>query len=212
MNNFFAAVSHRWPAGRRDYHWHILPPRHAADALVEPYLPLTGGVGLARVRPEWIHVTVLHSAPVVDLDRAVLERIVDRARAECAHIPVFDLTLDRPDLGPVAVECPGRPGGPARRLWQLLADITTAETDGQYTTRPEVYYPHASIAYATADGIDSRSMAVWLSDCDAQPVTFRVDRVSLVAQSHDGQHITWSPVLDVNLAPASVDEPSAESR
>jgi hypothetical protein len=40
-------------------------------------------------------------------------------------------------------------------------------------------------------------MKVWLSDHDIPPVTFRVDKLSLVAQSRNGREITWRHILDV---------------
>ena len=37
VENFFERVGRFWPAGRRDLHWHILPPPDEASALAEPY-------------------------------------------------------------------------------------------------------------------------------------------------------------------------------
>jgi 2'-5' RNA ligase len=200
VDSFFDRVTGRWPAGREDYHWHVIPPAVVARALVEPYRELTTGrEGLAPVAPEWVHVTLLHSAPVDQLSDGEVAQIVDRVRTRCATVPAFTLTLDRPHIAGVAVECPGRPGAPARRLWQMLAEVTGEVTGGRIPTLPAVYYPHTSLAYGTANGVDHRPMKLWLSDCDAGPVSFPVTQVSLVAQSHDLRYITWRHILDVEL-------------
>ncbi|MEU1813540.1 2'-5' RNA ligase family protein [Micromonospora aurantiaca (nom. illeg.)] len=199
MDSFFDRVTHRWPAGRRDYHWHILPPlQQARAALFEPYRELTHREGLIPVEPAWYHVTVLHSAPVQQVTDGELEQIVAGVRQRCAAEAPFDLTVDRPAVGSVAVECAARPGAPARRLWQATVEASTAVIGDRVPVLPAVYYPHMSLAYAT-DHVDHRPMKVWLSDHDIAPVTILVEHISLVAQSHNGRRITWHHILDVPL-------------
>ncbi|MEV6927444.1 2'-5' RNA ligase family protein [Dactylosporangium sp. NPDC051485] len=199
MANFFDTVIGRWPAGREDYHWHILPdPEWVRTALFEPYRELTHRDGLAPVAPQWTHVTVLHSGPVDAFRAEEVEQVVDLVRAGCTAIAPFELTLDRPAPGRVALECAGRPGAPARQLWQLTGEATRAVTRDRFPLIPELYYPHASLAYGVAT-FDHRPLKVSLSDHDHGPVSFLVSKVSLVAQSHDGRFITWRHVRDVSL-------------
>jgi hypothetical protein len=94
-----------------------------------------------------------------------------------------------------------RPCGPrpaARALWQAAADSTTAVLGDRIPVVPAVYYPHMSLAYAVGH-VDHRPMKAWLSDHDIAPLATRVEKVSLVAQSHDGHDITWRHILDVPL-------------
>ncbi|MEY9938674.1 2'-5' RNA ligase family protein [Streptacidiphilus sp. MAP5-3] len=203
MDSFFNTVTHRWPEGREDYHWHILPPAGIRNALFESYKNLTLRENLAPVQPEWYHVTLLHSGPVSEITDDEIAAITEQVRKQCATIAPFDLTLDRPSVGTVALECAGRPGEPARRLWEITAKATAAVTGERFPLIPPVYYPHASIAYATGPVPDRRDMKAWLSDCPTQPVTFTAENISLVAQSHDGREITWRHVASVPLGTAS---------
>jgi hypothetical protein len=199
VESFFATVTDRWPTGREDYHWHILPEeQETRSALYGPYRELTHHVGLVPVTPAWYHVTVLHSAPVEQVSAAELERIVAGVRQRCLTVAGFDLTVDRPGVGGVAVECPARPGSPARRLWEVTAEATAAVIGDRVPVILAVYYPHLSLAYAVAH-VDHRPMKVWLSDHDIAPLTVAVRKIALVAQSHDGQQITWRHILDVPL-------------
>jgi 2'-5' RNA ligase len=209
MRNFFETVASWWGPGQLHYHWHILPPPAATMAIVEQCRELTDHAGLAAVAPHWVHITLLHAAHVDEVPDAQLGQIVERARERCARIPGFTLTLDRPQASSLAIECLGRPGEPARQLWRLLAGITRDVTGSRFETVPSVYYPHASLAYAITDDLDNRILGAWLSDCAAEPITFPVTRISLVAQSHDLRYITWRHILDVDLAPASAGAASA---
>lgn len=139
MKSFYASVQQRWPAGRLDYHWHLLPdPAQTQTALFEPYQELTHRAGLAPVSPDWYHVTVLHSAPVDDVTASQLEQIVAEMRRRCQQIAGFDLTLDRPAVGGVAVDCAGRPGVAARALWRAAATSTDTR---ESTMRPAPQEP-----------------------------------------------------------------------
>lgn len=74
-------------------------------------------------------------------------------------------------------------------------------TDTRFPLRPPVYFPHASLAYGVAGEVrpDRLSMKALLSDLPVGPVTLPVTRLSLVAQSHDGRHITWTHLGDAVL-------------
>ncbi|MDT0347528.1 2'-5' RNA ligase family protein [Streptomyces litchfieldiae] len=153
MDDFFARVTGRawpWPAGREDYHWHILPPDSGLvrDKLMGPYREVTHHPGLEPVAPEWAHITVLHSGPVGEVTGPEITAITSRVRAACATVAPFTLTVDRPAVGTVAVELPARPGAPARRLWELTTEATREVIGGRYPVLPAVYYPHLTIAYA----------------------------------------------------------------
>ncbi|WP_329169394.1 2'-5' RNA ligase family protein (plasmid) [Streptomyces sp. NBC_01267] len=205
MEDFYAEVearAHAWPANRPDLHWHILfDPAVVEEKLVGPYRELTHRPGLAPVEARWVHTTVMHGGPVADYKDEELDTIVELVRQECATIAPFDLTFDRPAIGRVAVECAARPGAPARRLWQLTTQIDVDVTGGRNPVMPAGYYPHQSLAYGMAGEVraDRRAMKVLMSDHPGEPVTLRADKLSLVAQAHDRQFITWEHIVDVPL-------------
>jgi len=148
VESFYATVRQRWPEGRLDYHWHVLPDP-AQTALFEPYRDLTHRDGLVPVQPDWYHVTVLHSVPTDEVTTGQLEQIVAQMRRRCTQIAGFDLVLDRPAAGGVSVECAGRPGTAARALWQAAAASTAAVLGDTVPVLPAVYYPHLSIDWCT---------------------------------------------------------------
>ncbi|WP_414170916.1 2'-5' RNA ligase family protein (plasmid) [Streptoverticillium reticulum] len=219
MESFFDRVESRrnpWPAGRADLHWHLLPDQAVVrEALVEPYRAITHRPGLAPVPAPWVHCTLLHAGPVDQYRDEEIDAIIERVAKECQTIAPFDLVFDRPTVGTVAVECAARPGEPARQLWELTARADAEITGGRFPLIPAVYYPHISLAYgnrgelqqtgARASTIrpDRRELKAALADLPGEPVVLRADRLCLVAQQHDRQHITWTPIAEVPLqAPA----------
>ncbi|MGY4969560.1 2'-5' RNA ligase family protein [Streptomyces nigrescens] len=199
MKDFFSTVVHRWPEGREDIHWHILPDRELVrQTLFEPYRELTHRPNLAPVRPENFHITLLHGPPVTEVSEQEVGDMTALVRKGCKRIAPFELTLDRPALGSVALECAGRPGAASRPLWQLTADAAAEATGGRFRNLPAAHYPHGSIAYAVGD-VARLPMKVWLSDNGPGPVTIPVDKISLVVQRHDRHEIVWDHILDVPL-------------
>lgn len=84
MESFFAGVTQRWPAGREDYHWHILSPeQQTRTALWEPCREMTHREGLVPVEPAWYHVAVLHSAPDRVMPPGSPQEPCDRAVQRC---------------------------------------------------------------------------------------------------------------------------------
>ncbi|MDH6138493.1 2'-5' RNA ligase [Kitasatospora sp. GP30] len=203
MDSFFDRVRHRWPAGREDLHLHILPPPEISTALVAHYRELTHREPLVPVKPEWFHVTLLHSGPMDQLRFGEVEAITDRLHQRFAQTDPFTLTLHWPNVGNVALECPGTPGEPSRRLWQACAEEVGAVTAGRFPLVPTVHYPHATIAYSTGPVPDRAELKAWLSDHGAEPVTFTAERIAVVAQSHDEREITWRPLAEVKLGTAA---------
>lgn len=209
MDDFFARAMgrrHAWPAGRRDLHWHLLPSTEEATALTEPYREVVSMPGLNPVPAQWVHITVLHAGPQSETSDAELEAVIGKVRAAAATLAPFDLTLYPPTVGTVALECAGRPGAAARRLWELTAAATRTVMGERFELIPAVYYPHASLAYAGPEGhlADRTALKVMLSDVEAVPVTVGAHTLSLVSQWHDGtSQIVWENLASVPLGGAT---------
>ncbi len=87
MEDFFAQIEDRWPAGREDLHWHVLPsPAVVRDRLAAQYQPLTHWPGLVPVRLQWAHITIQHYAPAAATSAADLAVVVALVRERCAPI------------------------------------------------------------------------------------------------------------------------------
>lgn len=154
----------------------------------------------------WVHITVLHAGPQADTSDAELEAVIGKVRASALTVEPFALTLYPPAAGIVGLECVGRPGDAARRLWSLTAAANREVLGERFTLIPAAYYPHASLAYAGPEGhlADRTALKVALSDVDAPPVTVQAQRVELVSQWHDGKsHIKWEALASVPLGRGS---------
>jgi 2'-5' RNA ligase len=209
MKNFFAAAEtreHPWPAGRRDLHWHLLPPdaEQGRAALQDGYEALIGAPGLVPVMPQWLHVTVLHSGPAEDASEQELGDIIAEVRAEVrarGTAPV-ELTFARPSVGTVAVERAARPGAAARALWQATWNATCRVVGpDRWPPLPRTYYPHVTLAYAGLEAslADRNVLKSLLSDCTGDEVKLTFPELALVSQRHNGHSITWQTITTVPL-------------
>jgi 2'-5' RNA ligase len=199
MEDFFAGVADRWPAGREDYHWHVLPGTEAMrERLADPYRELTDRPGLVPVRAEWMHVAVQHLAPAAEITGAELAKITRVVRDRCAGIAPFVVTAGRADAWETGVVCPVRPGYLLRFLRQVTTGTGREVTGGRFGTHQPVYCPHLTLAYAVAH-VDHGPVRAWISDCEAVEVALPVSRLVLVAQRHDRREITCRLIDEVAL-------------
>ncbi|MBO2461517.1 2'-5' RNA ligase family protein [Actinomadura violacea] len=206
MDDFFAGVESRkdaWPAGRADLHWHVLfDTEQVRTALTDPYTELTHRPGIEPVAPEWLHMTVLHSGPQDDASAVEIARIIEGVRVCAADIDPFTVTFSQPSPGNVAIECLGRPGPPARALWEMTWQQTRAVVGDRWPWIPGTYWPHVSLGYAAgpeAAGVDRAALKAWLSDHGRGEVTLRADRLVYVGQYHDRREIRWSVLAEIPL-------------
>lgn len=189
MDDFFAGIRNRWAPGEVHRHWHVLPSAgQIREPLTERYWGITSGSDVARVEPEWAHITVWHGAPVMDTDPEDLDRIVGQVREACREVPPFTATVRRPEIWRTAIVCPVY-GPPLRQLWSI---VRRAEA-GQPAQGPGVkrYFPHMSLAYGIGRG-DDHALRERLCFLDYPEVTVFIDALTLVSQKHDGHSITWT--------------------
>ncbi|MCL7382220.1 2'-5' RNA ligase family protein [Streptomyces sp. 35G-GA-8] len=204
MRDFFAGVETRWPAYRRDLHWHLLPPstEQAVDDLLGPYAELIRYPGMEMVTPKWLHATVLHAGPREEATDDEIDEMVARVRDAVTGTGPLTLTFSRPSIGTVAIGRAARPGATVRQLWDTTWTATTAVVGERWNLLPEIPYPHITIAYAGRDAAhaDRAAMKAMLSDIDAGEVTLDFPALTLVSQWHTHQHIVWEPLATVPLS------------
>ncbi|MFE5669103.1 2'-5' RNA ligase family protein [Streptomyces niveus] len=207
MKDFFESVETRptapWPAGRRDLHWHLLPPstEQTVDALLGPYGDLIRYPGMEMVLPKWLHVTVLHAGPHAEASDEEIAQMTALVREAVAGTGPVSLTFSRPSVGTVAIERAARPGAAARALWDATWSATEQVVGERWQLLPEIYNPHMTIAYAGADAdhADRAAMKSELSDINAGEVTLEFPTLSLVSQRHNHKRITWELLATVPL-------------
>jgi hypothetical protein len=90
VEDFFATITDLWPAGRNDYHWHVLPGSELLrDRISRHYAEIANRPGLAQVSPASMHITVQQVAPVSEVTPTELAQIVSLVRDRCADIAPF---------------------------------------------------------------------------------------------------------------------------
>jgi 2'-5' RNA ligase len=200
MEDFFAGIAGRWPAGEEHLHWHVLPdPAVAAERLAVPCRELTHRPGLSPVLPRWSHITVGHLVgPVTEVTGAQVTQMTGQVRERCEGVAPFAVLVGRPAPWGGGIVCPVRPGHRLRDLWRVTAAAARDVAGGRFPYLPEIYDPHMSLAYSTAGAPDGPARA-WLSDHDIGEVPFPVTHLSLVVQRHDGSRITWRVIEQVPL-------------
>jgi hypothetical protein len=138
MEDFFAQIEGRWPAGREDLHWHVLPdPVVVRDRLAAQYQQLTHRPGLVPVRPRWAHITIQHYAPAAAISDVELAAVVALVGERCARIGPFAVTVGRAE----AWYGGGRRGGGGRggcwRGGQWACSATADRTRPSHSTAAE---------------------------------------------------------------------------
>jgi len=199
MEDFFAQIEGRWPAGREDLHWHVLPdPVVVRDRLAAQYQQLTHRPGLVPVRPRWAHITIQHYAPAAAISDVDLAAVVALVGERCARIGPFAVTVGRAEAWDGGIVCPLRPSTPLRSLWQITTGAARTVTGEEFGVTPADFYPHLTLAYATAS-VDAGPLRAWLGADDAREVALAVTGLALVAQRHDHREITWRLVDQIPL-------------
>ena len=127
-----------------------------------------------------------------------IEQITGLVRERCAGIAPFAVTAGRAEAWHTGVVCPIRPGPSLRHLWHVTTTTADQVTAGAWETRPRVYYPHLTLAYAH-DHVDHGPLRAWISDSSAAEVALPVTRLALVAQQHDRREITFRLIDEVPL-------------
>lgn len=190
--------------GRADLHWHVLfDPAVVQERLVVPYREITHRAGVAPVEARWVHATVMHGGPVerYEAGRSARSPNGSARRPRTSSLSTWSSTVRR--SAGSGWSAPPVPGRRTRRLWELTTRIDAEVTGARFPTIPSVYYPHLSLAYGVAgeERADRRAMKAAMPDLDppGEPVVLRAERMSLVAQSHDRQFITWNHLADVPL-------------
>src|ERR1700752_3466272 len=124
MDSFFEGIAGRWPTGRQDYHWHVLPPAGLVRKhLTDPYRRIIAAPGLSQVEPEWTHITVWHDVPVGEAGEQVTGQILTRVRELCQQVSPFTARVRRPEVWANAVVCPVYPGPALRQLWTIVREV-----------------------------------------------------------------------------------------
>jgi len=202
MDNFFTGLAGRWPPGREDYCWHVLPGSDGLDdRLAGQYRELLDWPGLALVSADWMHVTLQHLAPASEVSGAQLSRMIRMVQGRCRGIAPFTVTIGRAEAWETSVVCPVQPADLLRHLRQVIIDVSGEVAVSRFDAGESPFFPHLTLAYAVAD-VDPESVRAWIADSEAAELPLPVTKLVLVAQRHNRHQITWRVIDEVVLAGA----------
>lgn len=148
---------------------------------------------LDPVPPDGLHMTLQGVAFADEVPAGQVAAIGDQARARCADLAPFTLTI-----GPVN----GHPGGTFLRAtpWQPLADMrqrlreAIATVCGPHAVpdEPARFKPHISLTYCHAE-VSAQDLVRRVAHLrNIPPITIRVSSVDLVELHRDGHAYRWS--------------------
>lgn len=206
MKDFFEGAethAHPWPAGRRDLHWHLLPPRteETTDALLGPYTGLLRTPGMEMVMPDWLHVTVLRAGPHDQASEGEIAEMTDRVREAVAGTGPVELVFSRSSVGTVGIARAGWPRAAAHALHRAAWSVTRQVVGDRWWLAPAIFHPHLTLAYAGRDAeqADRDDMKNMLSRVDAGEATVSFPTLTLVSQWHTHQEILWEVLATIPL-------------
>ncbi|WP_269853073.1 2'-5' RNA ligase family protein [Streptomyces sp. RPT161] len=188
-----------WKPGRKFYTWH-LTFQGAADVhrLAAAYRRCLADVtGLDLVPDQWLHLTMQGLGFTDEVSEKDALAIVDAATVRLAHIPAFDLTLNRPQITPEAIRWDAEPRqGPAAVRSAVRAAIGAVWED--VPENADGFTPHVSIAYSNDDG-PAAPIAEALASVNEPTATARIEQVELIVLNRDRRMYEWEPFAHVPL-------------
>jgi 2'-5' RNA ligase len=190
-----------WRVGRSFHTWHITFADHPR---VREFATTYGSVldelpMLDRIPLPWLHLTMQGVGFTDEVDRSDIERIVAAARARCAQLEPFPVTLGPVWVDPEALALPARP---AEALIRLRSTVREAIADvwggDRVPEAAEGWIPHVSLAYANTDG-PAEPIFQALAALPRQTVEFEVSAVALIELNRDHKMYEWTDVATVPL-------------
>ncbi|MFI9358618.1 2'-5' RNA ligase family protein [Streptomyces lydicus] len=145
--------------------------------------------GLDLIPDAWLHLTTQGLGFVEDVAAAEVKAIVDAARQRLARIPVFELTLHRPEITPEAIRWEAAPSGPPAAVRSALREAIGSV----WQAVPEAedgFAPHVSIAYSNDTGPVAPVRAA-LDSVRSGPAVAPIRSVELIVLNRDQQMYQW---------------------
>jgi MMPL family/2'-5' RNA ligase superfamily len=188
-----------WRPGRRMYAWHVtFGGQPAVKYLAARARDLLRDVpGLDLVPEPWLHLTTQDVGFSDEVSAGDLAAITAAARSRLAAVPPGDVTI-----GPARVvdEGIGCDAHPAAALSPIRDAVRAAIGDVRGAARvpgEAGWWPHVSLAYASADGPSAPAKAALAGFTAAAAVT--VTEVQLILLGRDEHVYQWEPQATVSL-------------
>ncbi|MFJ8582062.1 2'-5' RNA ligase family protein [Micromonospora sp. NPDC093277] len=190
-----------WGIGSRFYTWHItFDGQPEVEHLADRYRSLLSQQPSLDVIPnQWLHLTMQGIGFVQDVATDDADAIVAAARARCAQLTPFNLTIGAPHVDPESIQIAVDPIEPVRQLRNAIrAAIADVWGHDRVPEPAEPYNPHLSLAYTNTDGPAAPLVEV-LSSASDLSANAEIDSCQLIVLNRDQGMYVWEPYATVML-------------
>lgn len=190
-----------WHAGRTSYAWLLpLATQPRLRNLVNEYqYALRDLPGFDLVPLEWMHILLQEVGFTDEVGEDRIDPLVAAARERLANTAPVTLAFHHAVVLPESLALPAEPQTNVREL-RTAAREATARITGQQSLpdEPEDVDQHVSLAHSTTDGPAIFAVAT-LNGTEVEPITAKVDALSLVRLNRDHSCSEWETIAEIPL-------------
>jgi 2'-5' RNA ligase len=190
-----------WILGRSFYTWHItFADQPGARELLTGYAPALAQLPMLDPVPlRWLHLTLQGIGFTDEVADTDVDRIVTAARARCAQLAPFTVTIGPAHLDPETIQMPARPVEPLAELRRAIrAAIGDVWGEHNVPEPEDGFHPHVSLGYSNSAG-PADMLAEALKVQSPLMAGVGVSAVSLINLNRDNKAYMWSDVAMVSL-------------
>lgn len=188
-----------WHSGRTSFAWLLpLADQSGLRRLVNQYqYALRELPGFDLVPLEWMHILVQEAGFTDEVSEDQVQPLIESARRRLESSAPLSLAFHRAMVLPESLALPAEPQSTLLDLRSTLR-AATGDVVGEPSvpSEPEDTDQHVSLAYSTTDGPAIFAVAT-LGGTEVEPITAKVDSVSLVRLNRDHSCSEWEPLARV---------------
>ena len=185
-----------WSVGRSFLTWHITFDGDVEVArLARAYAPALSQLPIFDPIPlQWLHLTMQGLGFTDEIERADVDRVVDRARSRCGALEPFTITVGPAIVDPEALALPVHPIEALAEVRDAIrAAIADAWGGDNVPEAADIYRPHISLGHSNSAGPAEPAIEVLAVRAEhTADVTVRT--VSLIALNRDHKQYRWSDI------------------
>ncbi|OLT15427.1 hypothetical protein BJF78_01550 [Pseudonocardia sp. CNS-139] len=189
-----------WRDGRRTYHWMLTFPDHEQLRWLAHHC--AGSVRHLAFDPvplDGLHLTLRRIGYVDEVDAALLDDVLGRARERTAGLAPFPVTVGPLTGSPGAVMFSVTPWTELFGLHDALCAAAGEVTGTDYPAAAQALRPHVSVAYSRARQPARAVRAAISHERWVRPVEAQVSAAELVELRREGAAYRWTTVGRVEL-------------
>jgi 2'-5' RNA ligase len=185
--------------GEGQLYWHILfkdHPHVAALASIGQE-KLAGLAGLHFTPREWLHITLLIPGSATDFTSSEIEDMANHARRLLAGLPSVSISLSKIIYHPEAIVLEVKPDGALDPVRKAVRKATSVITHRSETAEHQLWTPHVTLAYSTADQPAGPIIAALGREFPPCEVT--ISSICLVVQEGAERLWNWHTIEEVQF-------------